>query len=289
MIEAQGVHAGDAPRSLTVLLASPRAFCAGVERAIETVERLLDEVGSPVYVRRQIVHNSHVVRALEERGVIFVEELAELPQGATVVFSAHGVSRAVRSEAAERGPRAIDATCPLVAKVRAEARRFAQRGDTIVLIGHHGHEEAEGTLGDAPEQTVLVQTVEEVEQLSLVGNVSYLMQTTLALDEASAVVDALRERFPGLSGPDSEDICYATTNRQNAVRAVAAEADVTDIQSAWLHDVKVVGLSAGASAGPALVSDVVEAPQAFETLDVLEREVATETVRFGLPLEVRRL
>jgi 4-hydroxy-3-methylbut-2-enyl diphosphate reductase len=307
------------PRSLTVLQASPRAFCAGVERAIEIVERVLARQKAPVYVRKQIVHNVHVVRSLEDRGAVFVEELSEVPEGATVVFSAHGVSPAVRQEAERRRLQAVDATCPLVAKVHAEARRFAHRGDTIILVGHHGHEESEGTVGEAPEQTILVETVEDVERLSVSGGVSYLMQTTLAVDEAAEVVDALRARFPQLDGPDSDDICYATTNRQNAVRAVAEEADVilvvgsknsanskslvdtahragvpahliddaADIDPEWLRDVRVIGLSAGASASPAVVSDVVEALARYGSVEVLEREVIKESVHFVLPREMR--
>jgi 4-hydroxy-3-methylbut-2-enyl diphosphate reductase len=259
------------------------------------------------------------VRGLEERGAIFVEELDEVPEGATVVFSAHGISPAVRQDAEDRKLRAVDATCPLVAKVHAEARRFARRGDTIILVGHHGHEEAEGTLGEAPEQTILVETVEDVERLSVSGNVAYLMQTTLAVDDAAIVVDALRARFPELGGPESDDICYATTNRQNAVRAVASDADVIlvvgsknssnsnrlvdiahragapayliddagDINPEWLRDAKVIGLSAGASASPAIVSEVVEALRSYGTVEVLEREVTKESVHFVLPREVR--
>jgi len=308
-----------APRSLTVLQASPRAFCAGVERAIEIVERLLDQQGPPVYVRKQIVHNVHVVRGLEERGAVFVEELLEVPPGSTVVFSAHGISPAVWTEAEERGLRAIDATCPLVMKVHAEARRFARRGDTIILVGHHGHEEVEGILGEAPEQIILVETVEDVERIAASGHVSYLMQTTLALDEAAAVVDALRARFPDLVGPDSDDICYATTNRQNAVRAVADDADVIlvvgsknssnstrlvdiarrsdtpayliddsgDIDPEWLREANVVGLSAGASASQTLVAEVVEALRRYGAVEIIEREVTKESVSFVLPTEVR--
>ncbi|WP_426560430.1 4-hydroxy-3-methylbut-2-enyl diphosphate reductase [Angustibacter sp. McL0619] len=314
------IGVGDsAPRSLTVLQASPRAFCAGVERAIEIVELLLERQGAPVFVRKQIVHNVHVVRGLEARGAVFVEELDEVPDGATVVFSAHGVSPAVRRDAERRGLRVVDATCPLVAKVHAEARRFAGRGDTIILVGHRGHEESEGTLGEAPEQTIMVETVEDVQRLSVSGPVSYLMQTTLAVDEAAAVVDALKARFPDLRGPDSDDICYATTNRQNAVRAVAADADVIlvvgsrnssnsvrlvdvarragvkayliddadAIDPLWVRDAKVIGLTAGASASPVLVSDVLEALRGYGDVKVLEREVAKEDVHFGLPSEVR--
>lgn len=212
----------------TILLASPRSFCAGVERAIEVVEHLLAERGGPIYVRKQIVHNSHVVADLEAGGAVFVDELDEVPDGATVVFSAHGVSPAVRAEASRQGLEAIDATCPLVAKVHAEARRFAARGDTVILIGHDGHEEVEGTLGEAPAQTVLVQTVADVDDLRVpdAARVSYLTQTTLAVDETAEVVDALRARFPALRGPASDDICYATTNRQDALGAIADQSDL---------------------------------------------------------------
>lgn len=306
------------PRS--VLLASPRSFCAGVERAIEIVARLLDQRGGPIYVRKQIVHNIHVVRSLEERGAVFVEELSEVPAGATVVFSAHGVSPAVRAEAVSRSLHVLDATCPLVAKVHAEARRFAERGDTIVLIGHSGHEEVEGTLGEAPDRMVLVDTVEDVEALDISGPVSYLTQTTLAVDETADVIEALHRRFPQLRGPGSDDICYATTNRQIAIRDVAARSDLvlvvgsknssnsvrmvelaartgtpahliddaSEIDPAWLAGVSTVGLSAGASAPPELVDEVVAALQALGPVSVSTHTTATETISFTLPLAVRR-
>lgn len=217
---AQGYASGE----VTVLLASPRSFCAGVERAIETVKRVLDVAEGPVYVRKQIVHNTVVVAELRDRGAVFVEDLDEIPDppppGAVVVFSAHGVSPAVRAGADERGLQVVDATCPLVAKVHAEAARFAARGDTVVFIGHAGHEETEGTLGVAPRSTLLVQTPADVAALNLPEGtqLSYLTQTTLALDETADVIDALRARFPTLGQPPSEDICYATTNRQRALR-----------------------------------------------------------------------
>ncbi len=215
-------------RGRTVLLAGPRSFCAGVERAIEIVERALEMRGAPVYVRKQIVHNTRVVSDLEQRGAVFVDELDEVPDGATVVFSAHGVSPAVRDDASGRGLSVIDATCPLVSKVHAEARRFAREGYTVALIGHEGHEEVEGTLGEAPASTVLVQTASDVAALNLEdpSKIAYLMQTTLAIDEAADVAGALRDKFPQMRAPGSDDICYATTNRQAAVRAVATEADV---------------------------------------------------------------
>jgi 4-hydroxy-3-methylbut-2-enyl diphosphate reductase len=306
------------PRS--VLLASPRSFCAGVERAVEIVERLLDQRGGPIYVRKQIVHNIHVVRALEARGAVFVEELSEVPFGATAVFSAHGVSPAVRAEAVERSLDVLDATCPLVAKVHSEARRFAERGDTIVLVGHAGHEEVEGTLGEAPDRIVLVETVADVEALDISGPVSYLTQTTLAVDETAEVIEALHRKFPELRGPGSDDICYATTNRQVAIREVAARSDLvlvvgsenssnsvrmvelaarggtpahliddaSEIDPAWLTGVSTVGVSAGASAPPELVDEVVAALQAMGPISVSTHTTATETISFTVPLAVRR-
>jgi 4-hydroxy-3-methylbut-2-en-1-yl diphosphate reductase len=306
----------------TVLLAGPRSFCAGVERAIEIVERALDLRGAPVYVRKQIVHNTRVVSDLEQRGAVFVDELDEVPDGATVVFSAHGVSPAVRETASERGLSVIDATCPLVSKVHAEARRFAREGYTVALIGHEGHEEVEGTLGEAPGSTVLVQTAADVAKLRPrdSSRVAYLMQTTLAVDEAADVAGALRERFPAVRAPGSDDICYATTNRQAAVRAVAADAGLvlvagsanssnsvrlvetarragtpahlidgaSDIELSWLAGVSVIGLTAGASAPPAVVSEIISALSGLGPVSVSERVTTTESVQFGLPREVRR-
>ena len=311
--------AAAAPRR--VLLAGPRSFCAGVERAIEIVERALERYEPPVYVRKQIVHNVHVVRDLERRGAVFVDELDEVPEGETVVFSAHGVSPAVRAEADRRRLDVIDATCPLVTKVHTEARRFASRGNVVVLIGHAGHEETEGTLGEAAESTVLVETPEDVAGLQVPDpdKVAYLMQTTLATDEARAVVDAIRERFPSADGPASEDICYATTNRQDAVRAVAVDSDLVlvvgsvnssnskrlvevarragtpahlvddtgGIHLDWLAGARTVGLTAGASAPPALVEEVIGALRGLGDVEVEERTVTTEQVHFTLPKEVR--
>jgi 4-hydroxy-3-methylbut-2-enyl diphosphate reductase len=305
-----------------VLLAGPRSFCAGVERAIEIVERALERQGEPIYVRKQIVHNTRVVGDLESRGAVFVDELDQVPDGATVVFSAHGVSPAVRQDASRRGLAVIDATCPLVSKVHAEARRFAADGYTVALIGHAGHEEVEGTLGEAPSSTVLVQTPEDVAALRPRDGerVAYLMQTTLSLDEAAQVSGALRERFPAVRGPGSDDICYATTNRQVAVRAVAAESDLVlvagsanssnsvrlveacerngtpahlidsaaDIELGWLTGVSTVGLTAGASAPPAVVEEIISALAGLGPLSVSERVTTTESIRFGLPKEVRQ-
>jgi 4-hydroxy-3-methylbut-2-enyl diphosphate reductase len=308
--------------SRKVLLGGPRSFCAGVERAIEIVERALDGSTVPVYVRKQIVHNTHVVSGLEQRGAVFVDELDEVPDGSMVVFSAHGVSPAVRVEAGLRGLDTIDATCPLVAKVHAEARRFASDGYLVALIGHAGHEEVEGTLGEAPEAMTLVQTVADVARMRPADpeKVAYVMQTTLSADEAGAIVDALLERFPAARGPGSDDICYASTNRQLAVRAIAAESDVVlvagsanssnsrrlvetaeragtpaylidgtgDIELGWLTGASTVGITAGASAPPAVVSQIVAALAGLGPVDVSERVIATESIRFGLPKEVRQ-
>jgi 4-hydroxy-3-methylbut-2-en-1-yl diphosphate reductase len=316
------VTANNPPRARTVLLASPRSFCAGVERAIAVVERLLEARGGPIYVRKQIVHNTHVVADLQARGAVFVDELDVVPEGATVVFSAHGVSPAVRTEAADRGLEVIDATCPLVTKVHTEARRFAARGDTVILIGHAGHEEVEGTLGEAPERTILVQTVQEVAELTVTdpARVSYLTQTTLAVDETTAIIKALRARFPALRAPASEDICYATTNRQDALTAIAQESDLVlvvgstnssnslrlvelarrhgtpsyliddagDIHPDWLDGVGVVGLTAGASAPPRLIEAVITVLAELGPVTVIERETTRETVHFTLPSTARR-
>ena len=321
-VTAKNLSSGRPHESRTVLLASPRSFCAGVERAIAVVEQLLEAHGGPIYVRKQIVHNTHVVAELEARGAVFVEELSAVPDGSTVVFSAHGVSPAVRAEAVERGLEVIDATCPLVTKVHTEARRFAARGDTVVLIGHAGHEEVEGTLGEAPDQMVLVQTVDEVAELTVAdpARVSYLTQTTLAVDETTEIIQALSARFPALRGPASDDICYATTNRQDALTAITKESDLVlvvgsrnssnslrlvelarrhgvpgyliddpdDIRSEWLEGVDVVGLTAGASAPPRLVEAVIASLAEIGPVRVVERETTRENIRFTLPLAVRR-
>jgi 4-hydroxy-3-methylbut-2-enyl diphosphate reductase len=308
-----------APRE--VILAAPRASCAGVDRAVEIVERILADRGAPVYVRKQIVHNLHVVADLEARGAVFVDELAEVPSGATAVFSAHGVSPAVRAQAGDRDLRVIDATCPLVAKVHAEARRFASAGHQIVLIGHQGHEEIEGTFGEAPERTQVIATPEEVATLQIdhPDRVAYLTQTTLAVDETAEVVDALKARFPAVASPASSDICYATQNRQDAVRSLAADCDLVLVvgspnSSNSVRLVEVarrcgtraelvedaaqvgpeliatagrIGLSAGASAPEALVQGVVSALRGLGDVAVSERTVAREEIHFKLPLEVR--
>ncbi|MBX5469636.1 MAG: 4-hydroxy-3-methylbut-2-enyl diphosphate reductase [Thermoleophilaceae bacterium] len=306
-------------RPRKVVLASPRASCAGVERAIEIVERALEQHGPPVYVRKQIVHNAHVVADLERRGAVFVDELDEVPQGSTVVFSAHGVSPAVRAHASARGMHVIDATCPLVAKVHAEARRFAERGYTIVLVGHEGHEEVEGTHGEAPDSIEIVEDAADVEGLEVEDpdRVAYLTQTTLAVDETNRVVERLRTRFPKLVGPRSDDICYATQNRQDAVKALAQECDLIlvigsanssnsnrlvevaeragcparlidderDIDPEWLARAETVGLTAGASAPERLVQRVLGALSGLGPVEVEERNVREESIRFKLPPE----
>ncbi len=304
----------------TVLLAGPRSFCAGVERAIEIVERALEQRGAPIYVRKQIVHNVHVVGELEERGAVFVGELDEVPDGSTVVFSAHGVSPQVKAVASERGLDVIDATCPLVNKVHAEARTYARMGKTVVLVGHDGHEEVEGTMGEAPEAIRLVERVEDLDRLEIddPDQVAYLTQTTLSVDDTTHVVDALRERFPALAGPRSADICYATSNRQSALKAVARESDVvlvvgsvnssnsvrlvevsekegtpayliddeTDLDPVWLHGARTIGLTAGASAPERLVRRVIDELAGLGPVEVEDRTVARESIQFNLPKEV---
>ena len=304
-----------APRE--VILASPRASCAGVNRAVEIVERALEVRGAPVYVRKQIVHNAHVVASLEARGAVFVEELDEVPDGATVIFSAHGVSPAVRAQAVERGLDVVDATCPLVAKVHAEARRFAAADFDIVLVGHQRHEEVEGTHGQAPDRIHVIASASELDQVEVKdpAKVAYLTQTTLAVDDTSSVIDAIRARFPEVVGPPSSDICYATQNRQDAVRELAAECDVILVVGSWnssnsrrlvevaqragcrallvdnaqaippeaLVGATRVGLTAGASAPEALVEGVVQALSGIGGATVSEHSVATETVHFKLP------
>ena len=314
-------HWVDALRPRRVLLASPRSFCAGVERAIEIVKLALEQRGAPVYVRKQIVHNEHVVAELESRGAVFVEELDEIPEGATAIFSAHGVSPAVRDAALERSLDVIDATCPLVSKVHAEARRFAAAGNTIFLIGHGGHEEIEGTSGEAPDSIVLVEDAREADRVQVVDpeKVAYLTQTTLAVDETSDIVEALRKRFPALRGPSSDDICYATTNRQQAVREVARASDVvlvvgsqtssnsqrlvevseregtpaylvddeSEVDLEWIAGASTIGVSAGASAPDSLVHSLIDSVRALGGADVEEASTATESVFFRLPREVR--
>jgi 4-hydroxy-3-methylbut-2-enyl diphosphate reductase len=308
--------------SRTVLLANPRSFCAGAQRAIEIVERALERFGPPVYVRKQIVHNAHVCATLEQAGAIFVDELEEVPRGALCIFSAHGVSPKVREKAQERGLQVIDATCPLVGKVHREARRFADEGYSIVLIGHRGHDEVEGTTGEAPQAIHVIQRAEQVGELPPDGDrrVAYLTQTTLAMDEVEEVVAALRARYPDLSGPSSDDICYATSNRQEAVKDLAAACDLllvigsanssnsqrlvevaeregcvakliedeSELDPAWLAGVATVGVTAGASAPNELVEGVVAALASLGPVEVRERRAVEEAMHFMLPPELRQ-
>ena len=306
-----------------VLLAAPRGYCAGVDRAVVTVEKALDLYGPPVYVRKQIVHNKYVVHRLEERGAIFVEELDEVPEGSTVVFSAHGVAPSVHAEAGERGLKTIDATCPLVTKVHSEAKRFSAEGMQILLIGHEGHEEVVGTMGEAPESMTLVESPEDAETVTVDPErpLVWLSQTTLSVDETLETVDRLRERFPQLQSPPSDDICYATQNRQAAVKTIARDCDllivvgsgnssnsvrlvevglesgarsayrvdgVEELDAAWLDGVATVGLTSGASVPEVLVDGVLTwlAERGFG--DVEEVTAAEETLVFALPPELRR-
>jgi 4-hydroxy-3-methylbut-2-en-1-yl diphosphate reductase len=305
-----------------LLLAAPRGYCAGVDRAVQAVERALELYGPPVYVRKEIVHNKHVVEQLRERGAIFVEQETEVPQGETVVFSAHGVAPSVHANAEARDLQKIDATCPLVTKVHVEAKKFAAQGYTIVLIGHEGHEEVEGTMGEAPEHMVLIETEEDVDSLEVddPDKVAYLTQTTLSVDETDRIIRRLRERFPAVVGPRTDDICYATTNRQMAVRQMARECDLvlvigsrnssnsnrlvevardhgaeshlidneSQVRDEWLEGKRVVGISSGASAPEELVQRLVEHFRARGTEDVAEFEVVQEDVRFMLPKEIRK-
>ncbi len=305
-----------------ILLAAPRGYCAGVDRAVQTVERALELYGAPVYGRKEIVHNKHVVEQLRSRGAKFVDSETEVPEGATVVFSAHGVAPAVHVNAAERALQTIDATCPLVTKVHVEAKKFAADGYTIVLIGHAGHEEVEGTMGEAPEHIVLIENEDDVEALEVADptKVAYISQTTLSVDETSAIINRLRERFPQIIGPRTDDICYATTNRQAAVKQLARECDIVlvigsrnssnsnrlvevarehgadaylidnegQVQERWLKDKPVVGITSGASAPDELVQRVVQFFRARGTTDVSELEVVQEDVRFMLPKAIRQ-
>jgi 4-hydroxy-3-methylbut-2-en-1-yl diphosphate reductase len=305
-----------------VLLASPRGYCAGVERAVETVELALEHYGAPVYVRKQIVHNIHVVRDLEARGAIFVDEETEVPEGATVVYSAHGVAPSVYANSAGLAHNVIDAVCPLVTKVHVQARRYADEGYTVVLIGHEGHEEVVGTMGEAPEATVLVQTVEEAEALDFPpdAKLAYVTQTTLSVDETGEIITALRRRFPEIRAPRKEDICYATSNRQWAVKEMLSEIelllvigsrnssnsnrlvetaraaataaylidDESEIEEAWLDDVTTVGITSGASAPEKLVARVCDWFRARGVTRIEPYRIVEEDVTFRLPVELRR-
>lgn len=313
-------ESGPSTKTKRVLLLKPRGFCAGVVRAIDIVRIALETFGAPIYVRKEIVHNSYVVNDLAKKGAIFVNELDEVPEGARVIYSAHGVSPAVRQRAKDRGLKVIDATCPLVTKVHVEAIKFAKQGYSLVLVGHRDHEEVEGTQGEAPDVTQVVSTVEEVEALVVPDpdKVAYLTQTTLSLDEAKYMIDALKKKFPNIVGPHAQDICYATENRQTAVKNVAHGADVVlvvgsrnssnsnrlvevsqnlgtssylidkaeDIRPEWLDGVDTVAVTAGASAPEVLVRDVVDYLQTKGYGAVDEVEVMPENVRFGLPPEI---
>ncbi len=311
-----------APLPETLLLAAPRGYCAGVDRAVQTVERALELYGAPVYVRKEIVHNKHVVEQLRERGAVFVESEADVPEGATVVFSAHGVAPSVHAGAALRDLQTIDATCPLVTKVHVEAKKFASEGYTIVLIGHAGHEEVEGTMGEAPENIVLIEDVAGVDHLEVSDpeRIAFISQTTLSVDETRAIIDRLRERFPAITGPRTDDICYATTNRQAAVKQLARQSDLVlvigsrnssnsnrlvevarehgaeshlidneeQVREEWLAGKRVVGITSGASAPEELVQRLVGFFRARGPVDVRELEVVSEDVRFMLPKKIRQ-
>jgi 4-hydroxy-3-methylbut-2-en-1-yl diphosphate reductase len=304
-----------------LLLASPRGYCAGVERAVEIVERALELHGPPVYVRKQIVHNAHVVRDFEARGAIFIESEEDAPEGAPLVLSAHGVAPQVYENAAARRLQTIDATCPLVSKVHAEARFFAGRGYTVFLVGHAGHEEVVGTMGEAPDATVLVETAADAELVRppQTERLAYITQTTLSVDDTSEIVSVLRRRFPGIEAPEKDDICYATTNRQRAVKGLLARIDLllvvgsrnssnsnrlvevarargveahliddeSQIREAWLDGVETVGLTSGASAPESLVRRVVAWFHDRGVTHVEELEAAAENVTFRLPRELR--
>ena len=305
-----------------VLLAAPRGYCAGVDRAVEAVEQALSKHGPPIYVRKQIVHNLHVVRDLEAKGAVFVEEEREVPQGAVVVLSAHGVAPDVYANAEARGLSVLDATCPLVTKVHVQARRFAAAGYTVVLIGHEGHEEVVGTMGEAPDATVLVQDVGEAEALELPSDasVAYITQTTLSVDETAEIIGVLRRRFPAIVGPKREDICYATSNRQWAVKEMLPEIDLllvigsrnssnsnrlvdvaralgvpahlidddTEIEERWLEGVRTVGVTSGASAPERLVNRVCDWFRERGVARIEAFRMIDEDVTFRLPVELRR-
>ena len=306
-----------------ILLAAPRGYCAGVDRAVQSVERALEAHGAPVYVRKEIVHNKHVVEQLRDAGAIFVDELNDsIPEGAVTVFSAHGVAPSVHVEAAERKLQTIDATCPLVTKVHREAVKFAEDGYTIILIGHDGHEEVEGTMGEAPDSIVLVETVADVDALEVDDpeKLAFISQTTLSVDETSIIIDRLRERFPAIISPRTDDICYATTNRQAAVKQLAPLCELvlvigsknssnsnrlvevarehgaesylidneTQVQKEWLDGVVTLGITSGASAPEELVQRLVDLFRTAGTTDVEEFTVVEEDVRFMLPKAIRQ-
>jgi 4-hydroxy-3-methylbut-2-en-1-yl diphosphate reductase len=306
-----------------IILAAPRGYCAGVDRAVQTVEHALDLHGAPVYVRKEIVHNKHVVESLTRRGAIFVEEETEVPEGQTVVFSAHGVAPSVHSNARKRKLNTIDATCPLVTKVHVEARKFASEGYTIILIGHAGHEEVEGTTGEAPQSIILVETEEDVDRVEVAdpAKVAFITQTTLSVDETAGIIRRLKRKFPKIIGPRTDDICYATQNRQDAVKQLAPRCDLVlvigsknssnsnrlvevarehgadahlidnenQVSDEWLDDVETIGITSGASAPEELVQQLVEHFRERDAVEVSELEVTEEDVRFMLPKDIREL
>ncbi|MGJ6980868.1 4-hydroxy-3-methylbut-2-enyl diphosphate reductase [Aestuariimicrobium soli] len=319
--QSSGAERHDRPKR--VVVAAPRGYCAGVDRAVITVEKALETYGAPVYVRKQIVHNKHVVENLSERGAIFVEELSEVPEGSTVVFSAHGVSPAVHAEAGERQLKTIDATCPLVTKVHHEAKRFAKQDVEILLIGHAGHEEVEGTTGEAPEHITLVQSPDDVADVEVKdpSKVAWLSQTTLSVDETLATVHKLREKFPLLMDPPSDDICYATSNRQAAIKQIAGHSDLvivvgsrnssnsvrlvevaleagakaahrvdneSEIDDAWLEGVTSVGVTSGASVPDELVEGVLAHLERAGFPKATEERLTEESLTFALPPELRK-
>ena len=303
---------------LDLILAKPRGFCAGVDRAITIVEKALESYGPPIYIRHEIVHNPHVVKRLQKCGAIFVEDLEEVPKGAWIIFSAHGVSPTVRKKAVELGLKTLDATCPLVTKVHLEAQRFAKSGYTIILIGHHDHVEVQGTVGEAPHSIIVVSSIEDVEKLAISPNqkVAYLTQTTLSMDDTAEIIAALKWKFPAIQGPSKEDICYATQNRQNAVKVMADEVDlvlvlgapnssntlrlvevarangipakriesVNEIQLEWLNGIKRIGITAGASAPEEIVQETINALKNMSVdSQVREFTLVEENVTFVLP------
>ncbi|HEX4035721.1 MAG TPA: 4-hydroxy-3-methylbut-2-enyl diphosphate reductase [Solirubrobacteraceae bacterium] len=304
-----------------ILLAAPRGYCAGVDRAVQTVERALERYGAPVYVRKEIVHNKRVVEELRAKGAIFVESETEVPEGSVTVFSAHGVAPVVHENAKALRLQTIDATCPLVTKVHVEARRFAADGYTIILVGHDGHEEVEGTMGEAPDNMILVQTEEDVDALELddPSRVAFISQTTLSVGETRGIIERLRERFPQIVGPRTDDICYATTNRQAAVRELAGRCDLVlvlgsrnssnslrlvevarddgasahlidnarEMQEEWLEGVRTLGITSGASAPETLVQELIAVFRARGIEDISEVTVTREDVRFMLPKTIR--
>ncbi len=306
---------------MKILLANPRGFCAGVDRAIDIVERALELFDAPIYVRHEVVHNRFVVDDLKQKGAVFVEELDEIPDGATVIFSAHGVSRAVQAEAANRDLKVFDATCPLVTKVHMEVKRYRERGTEVILVGHQGHPEVEGTMGQADSGMHLIEDVSDVATLSIANpdDLAYVTQTTLSVDDTKRIIEALKQRFPNIQGPRKDDICYATQNRQDAVRALSRDAEVvivvgstnssnsnrlkelseqigvpsylvdkpSQIDESWFNNIDVVGITAGASAPEVLVKQVIDRVKEFGGKVVNEAAGPIESVSFSLPIELR--